>query len=74
MISEEYKNYRESQKNHPSVSTADLWIALALCAAVMMAGHGFIPWLLWAIAAGAATRSYQLLSAGSVRAIEVEFG
>jgi hypothetical protein len=35
MITKEYKNYKESQKNHTPISRADWWFAMALCAAVI---------------------------------------
>jgi hypothetical protein len=35
MITKEYKNYKESQKNHTPISRADWWFAMALCVAVI---------------------------------------
>jgi hypothetical protein len=38
MMTKEYRNYGESQKNIPSFRRTEWWIALSLCVAVIMAG------------------------------------
>ncbi len=56
MITKEDKNYKEMQMTHTPVS----WAGMATRIFALFYGS----WLLWVLAAGAATRSYQLRSAG----------